>query len=567
MKMSIYTRLMKEGFLRNARLNIPFLIQGIFLVMLFYIMRYLSFGGVYAEDMMGRRSILTIMDFGSYVIGFFSLLFLFYANTYSYRRREKEFGLYYVLGMGKKDLFRILWREMLLHAVLAISLGLLTGIAGSFGTQRLLEHMSDSAQMSFSISLDGIVKTAAVYFLIYLLLLLKNGVGIRKSVGRELISSEQLAEKAPGRGGFWGILGLILLAAAYLIAVLIQNPLQAFLGFFIAVLLVIAATYLLFLFGTQLLCRVLMKRKDYYYQKRHFISLSNLAYRLRRNGAGLASICILMTMVLVIISSTSALFFTSEKYLAETYPREFKVVMYSQNPYSGEAEALSEEMRSLYTEMIEAGLDHEGIEPDNVHIYWTEPGHEEGTGLFYCFDYPELPYHEVLGILIESMDWIAETYFRNDAQMENISFSCSLSSRQGEKEMMTDSLGSLFVLGILLSIAFSVATTLIIYYKQMSEGMEDRRRYHIMGQIGMTKADIRRSVRSQLMKVFFWPPLLAVLHLCFAYPMIYKILQMLFATSIPVLFLTALGSAVLSMGIYALVYLITSREYTRLISD
>ncbi len=323
MKTGFYTKLAWSGMRKNSRLYTPYILTCTGMVMMFYIISYLA-GSELVAGLRGGATIVSTMGMGCVVIGFFSLIFLFYTNSFLIRRRKKEFGLYCVLGMGKKNIALILVCETLLTAIIALGVGLVLGIALSkIAELCLVNILKQDVSFTFTVSVASVVRTLAVFAIIFLLILLNALRQVQFSNPSELMRSENVGEKPPKANWVIGMLGVILLAGAYLIA--IQQPVQALFWFFIAVLMVIAATYMVFISGSVVFCRLLQKNKSYYYKPNHFVSVSSMVYRMKRNGAGLASICILATMVLVMISSTTCLYSGIEDSLAARHPNDINV--------------------------------------------------------------------------------------------------------------------------------------------------------------------------------------------------------------------------------------------------
>lgn len=486
-----------------------------------------------------------------------------------------------------------------------------------------------------------------------------------------LVRSENAGEKPPKANWFLGIAGVGILGAAYYIAVSIEDPIAALLWFFIAVIMVIVATYLIFVAGSVVLCRILQKNKRYYYKANHFISVSSMTYRMKRNGAGLASICILLTMVLVMLSSTTALFIGVEDSLHARYPRDIILYMTMQK-----GEYVQEDTVSEYKDKVQEILDEHDAQPENVCDY--RYGYSEGVmsdGIFahdvwalqtFGFDtysdvvqlylVPIDDYNQIMGadetlaedevlIFVLRMEYTEDTFqiaggpeYRIKAQVDdwidngrsNMSilpslvvivpnyeaavapldqqavvshiwyygfdldlsadaqneayqqirgtdwirgledadriYHASLESLEFNREEFYGVYGGLFFLGILLSIVFLAAAVLIIYYKQISEGYEDQARFGIMRKVGMTKRDIRKSINSQMLTVFFLPLLTAGVHLCFAFPMIQKMLLLFNLTDIALLITTTVVCFLIFGLLYALVYKITSNIYFSIVS-
>ncbi len=323
MKRNFYPRLAWSGIRKNRTLYLPYIMTCVLVVAVFYILSYLS-NAQFMEYMHGGSSTSFVLHLGSFVIAVFSVLFLFYTNSFLIRRRKKEFGLYNVLGMNKWNIARILLWETVIIAFAALAVGLVIGIALSkMAELALVNIIGCDIRFSFSVPPKSIGETAELYGIIFVLILLNSLRQVHFSNPTQLMRAEHYGEKAPKANWILGILGLVLLGTAYYLAVSIENPLDAFVWFFVAVILVILGTYLLFVAGSVLLCKILQKNKKYYYHPDHYVSVSSMAFRMKRNGAGLASICILATMVLVMISSSACLYFGAEDSLRSRYPRDF----------------------------------------------------------------------------------------------------------------------------------------------------------------------------------------------------------------------------------------------------
>ena len=326
MKTALYPRLAWDGLRKNKRLFLPYLLTCICMVMMFYILSFLGTEETCALMPKGSNSTRIILNLGSLVIFVFSAIFLYYTNSFLVRRREHEFGLYNVLGMGKRNLARIVTWESLITAALSLGIGLALGILLSKLAELGLMHFTDG-EINYRLRIDGtcVTRTLGLYAVIFAVIWLSTVVRVGRSSAVRLLRSESVGEKPPKANWALGLAGVVILGAAYYLAVSITNPLDAMVWFFVAVILVIIATYLLMIAGSVLLCRILQKNKKYYYQPSHFVSVSSMAYRMKRNGAGLASVCIIATMILVMISSSSCLYYGAEDAIAMRYPREINV--------------------------------------------------------------------------------------------------------------------------------------------------------------------------------------------------------------------------------------------------
>ena len=675
MKRSFYPRLAIDGMRKNRRMYGPYLAMGALMAAICYILSALSRSDA-LRTLPGGDNLCMIMALGNVVLLIFSVIFLFYTNSFLIRRRRREFGLYNVLGMSKRNLARILTWETLLTAAIVIAGGLFFGVLLSKLIElAIVKMMGGTATLAFPFDLSALLGTAGGFAVIYALLWLVSVVRVGRSTAVALLRSEVAGEKPPRANWFLSLLGLILLGAAYYLAVSIKNPLDAITWFFVAVVLVIFATYLLMITTSVLLCRVLQKDKRYYYRANHFVSVSSMAYRMKRNGAGLASICILATMVLVMISSTASLYFGKEDSLRTQYPREVNVQLrlsslsqmedHNLDLFRTAAQQAVEdcggEMQDVmdYRYINTTGYPMEdGIEMDwreyqssnityaNLRDYFfvTEADYEAQTGeqlnipegevalrTYDCDDAPlELKIRrggtlrvaesrkgsDQLGlaqnsniarvvVIVPDMQAILDVFpasiqdikdsntFRwvygfdtgldadgqravSEAVSEHINAldlgegqgydGYSLALRETNRADFYGNYAGMFALGILLSIVFILAAVLIIYYKQLTEGYEDQARFAIMQNVGMTRREIRRSINSQLLTVFYLPLLFAGLHLAFAFPMIRRLL-MLFSLYNIGLFaaVTAISFAVFA-ALYAVVYRQTAGAYYAIVS-
>ena len=538
--MRLYGRLAWEGIRKNKQLYLPYICACVGMVALYYVMAALC-DSVLLYEMRGGNGSRIILGLGSWVIAVFAAIFLFYTHSFLIRRRQREFGLYHVLGLGKRHLAAVCLLETLLTAVLALLGGGVLGAALLFAAERGM-HAAIGGDVQYTFSLHGgvLAQTAVIFLVIFLLTLLSALVKVGQGTAVSLLHSENYGEKPP-RGSIWlALLGAGMLAAAYVMAVSIQEPLQALQLFFLAVILVILATYLLFITGSVALCRRLQRNRDYYYQPRHFVSVSSMTYRMKRNGAGLASICVLITMVLVMLSSSACLYFGAEESLTATYPDEFDLVVWVED---------AERLPALEQALNKAGA------PYGMDL-WQQGETEENGAVWHAVFNTGLSREQQLALggaireaLIDPADgWSYSASFRAEAADD-----------------FYGTYGGLFALGIVLSVLFIAAAVLIIYYKQLCEGYEDQPRFAIMQKVGMTAADIRSSVNSQLLTVFFLPLCGAALHMAFAFPMVRRMLLLFQLTNVKLFAITALISLAVVALVYTLVYKATSNAYYRIV--
>lgn len=356
MKMNLYPKLAWHGIVKNKKTYLPFLLTSIGIVMMYYIVSYLTYSKS-VHEMHGGQNLQLILSWGMAVTAIFAVIFLFYMNSFLMRRRKTEFGLYNILGMGKWNIARILlWQNLMLFVTSlagGLGLGVLLSKLAELCAARVLEN---EAVLAFSIEPTAVRNTLLLTLICFALILLYSLGQIHVAKPVELLRGEKVGEKPPKARWLLAVIGVILLGIAYYLAITIEEPMAALSVFFVAIVLVIISSYLLFICGSVALCKILQKNKRYYYKTSHFVSVSSMAYRMKRNGASLASICILSTAVLVMISSSLCLYIGEEDILYSRYPTDMEV-----NSYSADAE---------YTTSIENAVS------EVMHTYDVTPEHE-----------------------------------------------------------------------------------------------------------------------------------------------------------------------------------------------
>ncbi len=678
MKLGLYPKIAADGIRKNSRLYVPYIATCILMIAIFYIMHLLGFSDM-LKNFEGASTAKDILQLGTIIMALFGTIFLFYTQSTLIKGRKKEFGLYNVLGMNRVNLGRILFFETALIWIISMTGGILAGI----GLSKLAElgftkMINSSVSYQFTVSTDSIATTVIVYSFIFLFIYLNALRQIWFTRTINLIHADKAGEKPPKANWVIGILGLIILLSGYTIALKIESPLSALAWFFIAVILIIVGTYLVLIAGSVLLCRILQKNKTYYYKTNHFVSVSSMAFRMKRNGAGLASICILLTMILVMISSTAALYFNREETLTTRYPKQINVTATNIGVLENSEEVISKMENAVSKCVKDSGAE---ITEDMSASYYGLSGYFDNnktvdidldpyTTLSTTFDFDSVVQvyffdvetynrlnnkNETLspGKILLSIDGniqvddeiiIGKKTFEvekkvdyKDGKMKyavgtsvvstivlivddlneavaafseytdsrgepmlvwkwNYDFDTNLDSngqmelrgkigsyiddepgvpdpvvyysfsRDAERNDFVSTFGGLFFLGILLSIIFMVSCVLIIYYKQISEGFEDQSRFSIMQKVGMTKENIKKSINSQMLTVFFIPIIFACIHLATVLPIVHKLLLLFGHNNVPLLLITA-GICVLICGLfYALTYKLTSNAYYKIVS-
>ena len=639
----------------NRRVYLPYLLSSVGIIMMFYSINALG-RGIDEEALYGGTTVASMMGLGVFVIGLFAVLFLFYTNSFIIKRRKKELGLYNILGMEKRHIAHILFRETLLTAVCSLALGLGLGIVFSrvlFWLLGLL--LGTDLAVAFVIPVSAITSTLGLFGLIFLLTLCYNLVQVKLSKPIELLHGGETGEREPKAHWFLAVLGALLLGTGYTMAVTIQDPLSALVFFFVAVILVILGTYLLFITGITAMLKLLKKNKRFYYKTNHFTALSGMLFRMKQNAAGLASICVLFTALLVTVSTTFSLYTSMDGLLRARYPRNVLVSVCDANQEAKDMvrSAVNQKSQELGL-ALENVVDREGwnittarvgntlhtqevsLETCAVVNIFTQSEFERFSGQqvdlaenqVLLFDPANtFPEEDTLHIddktyQIVPSDYVMpeastlaqiyEMYYlvvRDETVVENILapsgsdtfpiysydfdvaggdpediaalrealgtvdfsgpgveyeallFEDSATSRQSFMELY----GGLFFLGLFLGVLFLLGTALIIYYKQVSEGYDDARRFNIMQKVGMSHKEVKQSIHSQILLVFFLPLVMAVLHLAFAFPMLEKILLVMGLADFWIVLLSTLGCVAVFAVCYLIIYGLTARTYYKIV--
>jgi putative ABC transport system permease protein len=657
-----YSKLAATNIKKNGRIYFPYILTCIFTVSMFYIILFLSINKGIAKMPSGASILATMMILGTIVIGIFSVIILLYSNSFLMKRRKKELGLYNILGMGKSHIARVMVLENIYVAVLWLIIGLGVGILLSkLMLMILLKILTFQVTFGFEVSPIAIGVTLLLFLGIFLVTLLINLGRVHLSKPIELLYGGNVGEKEPKTKWLLAVIGFLMLGAGYYIAITTESPLDALMLFFLAVILVILGTYCLFTAGSIALLKALRKNKGYYYKTKHFTSVSGMIYRMKQNAVGLANICILSTMVLVMLSGTVSLYLGMEDALRNMYPRNIEVSV-------GNA---TENDISLVTEYIEQAMADSGIETEGVIRYAYKSGAflQEGSTFTYYRDNPyasdstavlvciplseynrmqnsgmQLEPNEVLlysrgdtgieksltindqdyqvtGIdtlnveqgdtvmtletlylIIPDTDTILDLFKSQDGEgAKGLSYYFGLdvvsgsedqialveilsntvsglksqmstdayiytSSAEGMKSEFLAIYGGLFFLGIFLGVLFIMATVLIMYYKQISEGYDDKKRFEIMQKVGLSRDEVKSTIRSQVLTVFFLPLAAACIHIAAAFKMITKLLSVLNLTNVELFAWCTAGTILIFALVYGGVYALTARAYYKIVS-
>ena len=657
-----YSKFALNNLVKNKRFILPYILSTIFTIASFYILTSLSLGKNLDKLPQGISATKQVLGFGVIVIAIFSAIFLFYTYSFLIKRRVREFGLYSVLGMTKKQIARILILETIFIAVITLVFGLAFGLLfDKLMLLVLLKLFTAGVSFGFVITPIAVFLTILLFGGIFFLLLIYTVIKISRLKIVALLKEENNGEREPKARFILAILGLGLTGYGYYLAQTIQNPIKAITMFFIAVLAVIFGTYLIFMAVSITVLKLMKNNKTFYYKPKNFISVSGLLYRMKRNAVGLANICILSTMVLVTMGTTSALYAGSEEAYNTRFPRDIIV-----NGYRSTEGKLAEIEKNVKKATQDAGVEAKDLVSYNMlnvigRLNGTEISYETGTVgsldklrtvvVIELKDYNKVSKEQktlnngetllfidkkgkyeaneiaVQGVNLKIKEKLTEfpgalgtaaanimdTYYvvvkDKDTVKEiesalkkklsisddeggifnYVGFNISDKTKEakvienfkklekegninieGKAENETNFKGfyaSFLFIGMFISMIFVVSQVVIMYYKQISEGYEDKGKFGIMRKVGLTDRQIKQSIRSQVLMIFFAPLAVATLHTVVAYPFIEKILKLFLATNNNV-FLIALAVTIAVFGVfYLIVYLITSRIYYRIIKE
>lgn len=662
----MYTKLAITNIKNNRQFYFPYLLTGIITVAMFYIMCALeSNPGI--QSMPGAKDLGLILRLGIGVIGIFAVIFLFYTNSFIIKRRKKELGIYNILGMEKRHIAKILSKEAFFTAIIAIGGGLVTGVLfHKLACMLLYRMIGFNGGITFSFSKKGVMITAILFAIVYLLTYIYDLFQVQLANPIELLQSGNKGEREPKTKAIMAVLGVLCLGTGYFIAITTKNPIKALTLFFVAVILVIIGTYLLFTAGSIALLKILRRNKGYYYQTKHFTSVSGMIYRMKQNAVGLANICILSTMVLVAVSTTVSLYVGIEDIMKERYPNEINISAYYDTgapaedsiapiveksvKESGRKIRHEEDYLELYFAAIkdqgQYSLDKEKVKTAGDRVSGFVVLTREDCKKKYNEEIPELAENEVALFTIKKTDMdtlvlenrsyhvkeikqfentedfetiadmMDEYYYvivndvqdmerlwqlQKDIYQENSSsisrqvrldidgdseqkkecfenIKTALGPEQAKARILIDSrqsnldefyqiYGGFLFLGLFLGILFLMITVLIIFYKQISEGYDDKERFSIMEKVGMSNDEVKATIRSQVRTVFFLPILMAAVHVGMAFPMIKRLLS-LFGLSNTALFAGCMAGTILVFAlIYLLVFLKTSKTYYKIVGE
>lgn len=571
-KFGFYPQLALRSLRLNGKFYLPYLLSGMVSAAMLYDILFLNMNrGIYA--LKGVNAVQGLLGFGAIVVALFSFALLCYTNGFLMKRRQKELGLYNILGMEKRHLARLLFWETIYSFLLCAVGGLLLGVLLSKLLLLLLcAVMQAEVPFGFEVPSAAVTYTIVGFGAIFLLNYLMNLFRLGRVKPIELLHGGESGDREPRTKWLLALLGLVTMGAGYYLSIAAEDPMNALFLFFLAVLLVIVGTYCLFTAGSIALLKALRKNKKYYYRTRHFTAVSGMLHRMKRNAAGLATICILSTMVLITVSTTLCLYMGVSSILDRMYCRDVQTYVNYGAPedlpklkalYEYKARELGMEMEDFaalcfYAPKTEYLNNRTDIDP---YLKQVDENQVAGTpadgplrvyvGCNFAPDADSSLFSAAVEVGTRDLDLSSD-------------WCCTDDGRTGRTDFWS-SLGGFFFIGLFLGALFLMAAVLIVYYKQVSEGYEDARSFSIMQQVGMTQAEVKSSIRSQVSTVFFLPLLAAACHTAGAFPMTKKIL-MLFGLSNTGLFLLCSGLTLLVFALaYYCIYRLTAREYYRIV--
>ena len=670
MHKGIFSRLAKQNIRNNKSTYIPYIITCIFCIAMIYMMEFLRDCPTLDQAVRQADEVRMIVFTGEIVVEIFCIIFLIYSNSFLMKRRQKEIGLYNILGLERNHIGIVMFLETIITSIGSLAGGIAAGIIGSkLALLLLLKLLHIPSVLGFYISVKGIFTCLFMFGIVFLMILFLNLAKIHLSRPVELLRGNNTGEKEPVAKWLMALIGFICLGAGYYLSVTTESPIKAITIFLLAVILVMAGTYLLFTAGSIVILKFLRRRKSFYYRTGNFISISGMLYRMKQNAIGLASICILSTGVLLMISMTVSIYFGMNDIMLNRYPYDvdMSVTSISEEECQTAIEAfekaiadnkvpVEKSVEEIYLDIVcSKNGDQILIKPANtirnsdsvlVLSLLDQAEYERLTGIsanlndgeifawypsavqkdsvtvdeteftvkkwldknpltcgedavsdnavlvvtdedFKKFDEmrtemykgvssapagEDLTLHlglDITGSETDKIDFgtpvmeVVKDLKKNGGLSENSWITSGI--RQQEYESYYADNGSLLFIGIFLGSLFLMGTAMIIYYKQISEGYEDQKRFEIMQKVGLSRREVRSSVRRQILMVFFLPLLMAMLHITMAFPMIRRMLLLFGMTNTKLFIGCTAGTVLIFAVVYGLIYLMTARSYYHIV--
>lgn len=663
---NLYPRLAATNLKKNRRFYLPYLLACIVIVALFCIILTLA-SDPYLADMAHGDNVSQMLGVGVWIMVLFSAIILFYTNSTFTKQRKREFAIYNILGMEKRHISYVLFWESLYTAAMALFFGLVAaGVFSKLLQLVLMRLIGGETTFRLNISLMSIGYTVVFFGVLFLLLLLNTIRIIHLSNPVQLLRGSSEGEREPRSKWILALLGAVCLAAGYIMSLRTRTAYAAIEYFFPAVMLVIVGTYLVFIALSIVILKALRKNRRYYYKTSHFATVSGLIYRMSRNAAGLASICILSTMVLVTVSTTVSLYKGLDAYAAVRWPQDVTLTLMTDTRTNTVPDV------APVLQVVDDAMTRAGLTQSNVHGYrtvrfstlrsgdaldqftgsgvdaytvlvldtegyadltgeqvtlapgealaWTD-GKPFGDTVTICGrafrlrpldSFPLDSGSSIMGVrtlylVVPDLDSMLElrarqnehananggtlstlkyTYrfdlsgtddeqldalhtllsdpaFESAAEAANVQYTTDM--RADGYPTLRSMYGGFLFLGFFLGFVFLLATVLIIYYKQVSEGYDDCDRFRIMQQVGMTHREVKATIRTQVLLMFFLPLVTAAIHIAFAFPLIKQIVFAFGLQNVHLFLLCTLGTFGVFALLYTFVYLLTARTYYRIV--
>lgn len=659
MKNSMYFNMAKNNLLKNKKTYFPYIFACIGVIMMFYIMDCIALNeGL--DTIRGASSLKSMLDLGVKICGIFSIIFLFYTNSFLIKRRKKEIGIYNVLGMEKKHISKVLSMEALIIGVISLFIGIIAGaIMGKLLFLILINLLKIDISISntFSISTDAMKNTFILFIPIFIVVLIQNIIQVKINNPIELLKGGEKGEKEPKASWISTVLAFAFLIIGYTMAITVDKPIKAFSVVFISIVLVIGGTYSLFTSGSIIILKILKKNKRFYYKSQNFISVSGMIYRMKKNAIGLASICILSTAVLITISTTFSLYLGQEESLKISYPYDTEIAIpisekdtYDKVKGSLENKASEHKVKlqdlksfrvyelmvniigkdvktaSIQGDAVIEDLsvlqfysldDYNKIEESNVElddnevlIFSVSKNYKYDSIVINDKQFNIVDKLDSFNLLNKNENNITDEYciiLKNQQLIEevckgaadtgslfsNYEMRFNMDGNKKDKIEFCNSIsddlanielayignidmdredfyitnGAFIFLGSFLGLLFILATVLIIYYKQISEGYDDSDRFQIMQKVGMSREEVKKVINKQVLMVFFFPLGIAITHTAFAFKPISKLLGLFGLFDTKVFLLATMIIAVIFIVLYVIVYGITSNIYYKVVQQ
>ncbi|MFM1525414.1 MULTISPECIES: ABC transporter permease [Helcococcus] len=649
---NVYLKLSIDNIKSNKKIYYPFILSSALSIFLMYIITSLKFNPNITNTPF-VNGLTQILNFGNIIINVFVFIFLFYTNSFIIKRRKKELGLYGILGMDKKNVAKVVFYELFIIYLISLITGFLFSILlDKIMYLILLKMIGQGVQFGFYISFPSIFLVGMYISFIYILMYINSLRYIHLSKPIELLNSTKVGEREPKAKFIFSLIGISLIGGGYYLSLTTKNPLDAIPAFFVAVILVILGTYILFTTVSITILKIMKKTKKIYYKPENFISISGMIYRMKQNAVGLANIAILSTMVLVGISTTFSLWIGVKDLVDTRYPKDIVMqinniknstesneidnMINSENKklnikatdfvsydnlsfpakiIDGKINTISEgyeAFANLYLIEITHLEDYnknfnQNLELKNDEIYIYSQGNDKniknmeifGNEYFVKNKLDKYRYSETsanmivnkIKIIVKDFEefkklllltsekgqhersrkiyYNTNTTKENDSKLvhniqqnlKNTEYSFNIESKSTGVFELKAVYAGIFFIGMFLSVLFLLATIIIMYYKQVAEGIEDKSKFEIMQKVGLDRKMIKKSINSQILSVFFMPLIVACIHLIFAFPLMTKLLSALMLTNTKLFIITTFVSVIVFSIMYYLIYKITSKVY------